>query len=474
MQNTLQKKISKTVLTILISVSLIFGGICAFAEDYKEDIKDKQQDISDVKKEISNIQKEKEQRQKELSELAKQISDIEYEKNLNLTNEEIAINELTFLKESIENFDQEIQNLQRDHDILEQSCLERARIMFQSSSDFELIQMFFSSKNIFDFVEKLDIYKKMIQEDKELMEELKQSEKILSEKKKQQEELFSNKEVLLEEIDAAIIKLQSNETIVEGEYSNLADLLLSFEDQEQGYYTVLDDLSNELNELEKKQKAAEEAARKAEEERLRKEAEAKAAKEAAEKARLEAEAKAAAEAAAKAKAEAEAAAKAKAEAEAAAKAKKTPTAEEANFCWPLPYNRGVTSSFGYRNHPLTGKWSLHTGVDLGATTGTNIYAAQDGYVTLAKENGGFGLCIIIDHGNGLKTLYGHCSKLLVSVGDKITRGQIIGLVGMTGSATGPHLHFEVQLNNTPVEPLAYIEKQDPNKINLTKQIAIKI
>jgi len=99
----------------------------------------------------------------------------------------------------------------------------------------------------------------------------------------------------------------------------------------------------------------------------------------------------------------------------------------------------------------------HTGLDIGDKTGKPVYAAEDGIVTKAGwNNGGYGYYIMIDHGNGLQTLYGHHSKLYVSAGQRVTRGQVIGAIGSTGRSTGPHLHFEVRINGVRVNPLTYI------------------
>lgn len=120
-----------------------------------------------------------------------------------------------------------------------------------------------------------------------------------------------------------------------------------------------------------------------------------------------------------------------------------------NFMRP---SRGVfTSGFGAR-------WGRqHTGVDLASPTGTPILAADAGTVSFAGRNGTYGLCIIINHGNGYQTLYGHSSKLLVKVGQKVAKGEKIALVGSTGRSTGPHLHFEVRKNGVPQNPLRYIK-----------------
>jgi murein DD-endopeptidase MepM/ murein hydrolase activator NlpD len=122
---------------------------------------------------------------------------------------------------------------------------------------------------------------------------------------------------------------------------------------------------------------------------------------------------------------------------------------------PLP-SIEVVSGFGYRVHPIYGTVLLHTGDDLAADSGDPIRAAADGVVVSAGWLGGYGNATVIDHGGGLATLYGHQSALLVTAGQHVVKGQVIGRVGCTGSCTGPHLHFEVRINGNPVDPTPYL------------------
>ncbi len=114
------------------------------------------------------------------------------------------------------------------------------------------------------------------------------------------------------------------------------------------------------------------------------------------------------------------------------------------------------SPFGARVDPILGGARMHNGVDLGASSGTPIRASADGEVVISSDQGGYGLCIVIDHGAGLGTLYGHQSALGVQVGDQVKRGQVIGFVGSTGKSTGPHLHWEVRQFGQPVNPVPFL------------------
>jgi murein DD-endopeptidase MepM/ murein hydrolase activator NlpD len=118
----------------------------------------------------------------------------------------------------------------------------------------------------------------------------------------------------------------------------------------------------------------------------------------------------------------------------------------------LPVAGRITSGFGNRFHPILHRTKLHTGLDIAAPTGTPIHAAGPGRVIYSGYRGGYGNCIIIDHGGGIATLYGHCSRLTVGVGANVQAGDVIAAVGSTGFSTGPHCHWEVRVNGTPVNP----------------------
>ena len=128
------------------------------------------------------------------------------------------------------------------------------------------------------------------------------------------------------------------------------------------------------------------------------------------------------------------------------------------FCWPCPSYKKISSDYGYRNHPILGVDMFHNGVDMAAPGGTNILAAYDGTVVSASYTSAMGNYVMIDHGDGLYTIYMHASKLLVSQGQDVSRGDTIALVGTTGRSTGNHLHFSVRLNGQYVSPWNYIVK----------------
>ncbi len=128
------------------------------------------------------------------------------------------------------------------------------------------------------------------------------------------------------------------------------------------------------------------------------------------------------------------------------------------FCWPAPSYTRVSSEYGYRIHPIYGTQKFHNGVDLAAPGGSPILAAYDGVVVAATYNASMGNYVMIDHGDGLYTIYMHASSLLVSAGQSVSRGQKIALVGSTGNSTGNHLHFSVRLNGSYVSPWNYISR----------------
>ena len=124
--------------------------------------------------------------------------------------------------------------------------------------------------------------------------------------------------------------------------------------------------------------------------------------------------------------------------------------------WPVMGR--ITSSFGERLDPFNGEGAFHSGIDIATSYGADVRAPADGVVLKASLGNGYGREVIIDHGNGIETLYGHLSGFAVTVGERVQRGQVIGYVGSSGRSTGPHLHYEVRVRDTPVNPHKYLRE----------------
>ena len=121
-----------------------------------------------------------------------------------------------------------------------------------------------------------------------------------------------------------------------------------------------------------------------------------------------------------------------------------------------PVPGGVSSYYGYRTHPIYGDRRLHTGWDMNAGCGAPIVASESGTVIFSGWKGGYGNATIIDHGGGMSTLYAHQSRLGASYGQSVTVGSVIGWIGTTGTSTACHLHYEVRINGSPVDPAPYL------------------
>ncbi len=122
--------------------------------------------------------------------------------------------------------------------------------------------------------------------------------------------------------------------------------------------------------------------------------------------------------------------------------------------WPA--NGAVTSGFGWRSFPLGGGSEMHPGIDIASAVGTPVVATADGKVVQSGWSGGYGNMVQIDHGNGIVTIYGHNSRLAAYEGQTVKKGQVISYSGNTGASTGPHVHYEVRINGTAVDPIKYL------------------
>jgi murein DD-endopeptidase MepM/ murein hydrolase activator NlpD len=125
-------------------------------------------------------------------------------------------------------------------------------------------------------------------------------------------------------------------------------------------------------------------------------------------------------------------------------------------CWPCVGK--ITAGFGYREHPIFHYQEFHAGVDIANEKSTPVYATGYGTIKMCDWQSGYGRLIVLDHGYGYQTFYGHLSKILVNQGDKIKRGQLIGLMGNTGTSTGNHLHYEIRYGQSPINPVPFLKK----------------
>jgi murein DD-endopeptidase MepM/ murein hydrolase activator NlpD len=133
--------------------------------------------------------------------------------------------------------------------------------------------------------------------------------------------------------------------------------------------------------------------------------------------------------------------------------------------WPL--NGRLMDGFGHRSDPFSGEGAMHTGIDISAPMGTGVKATADGIVMYANWNSGYGRCVIVDHGNGYQTLYGHLSHIDVIEGEEIRQGEMLGRVGSSGRSTGTHLHYEVRIHSTPVNPYRFLSQTSAMKSAVT-------
>jgi len=133
------------------------------------------------------------------------------------------------------------------------------------------------------------------------------------------------------------------------------------------------------------------------------------------------------------------------------------------FAWPAPGYYTITSEYGMRLHPILKIYRSHSGLDIGAPTGADIIAANDGVVIKSTYMSSYGNVIMIDHGGGVVTVYAHGSELVAKLGDTVKRGDVILKCGSTGWSTGPHVHFEIRINGKTIDPFPYITNNINNE-----------
>lgn len=409
----------KTVLAFVMSMVLMFVCI-PYDYSYIHAIDTSEEAEQALEDKISSLQSEQADLKSKLeaaeTNQAEQERQKEYLDSLVLsTQNEIDATKLLIeeYKGKIELKQKEIKTLSKEIEEKSEIMMERLRFTYENGNA-SYLEMIFEAKSFSDFLMTVERVGSMLDYDRTLMEGLQEDMKALEE---EEHTLVTTQEDLV----------ATEESLVEKE----ADLKVQISDTE-AYIAELESDQKALKAEYEKAKKAEEAANSEIETLL------------AERAREQEERR-------------------KAEAAAAAAANKNNgggnTVEYApvfggDFIWPVPGYSTISSPYGWR--VLWGRNDFHLGIDIPAPSGTNIYAAAAGEVLIATWHYSYGYYILVDHGDGFATLYAHNSQLLVSAGQRVEQGQHIAEMGTTGSSTGNHLHFEVRVNGSTVNPLGYV------------------
>jgi len=364
-------------------------------------------------------------------------------------------NELNQTSQHLEQTQADLKQAQEDKEKQYETLKKRIKYMYENGS-VGYLEVLLNFKDFSDLLTRVENINNIITYDNKMLDEMKQLEVTIQTKVEEVSEQKKTIELLSKE-------QQDKKHALEETLEQKNQIFMKLANDEEEYKRQIEQMEKDDAEIQELiRKAQEEAARKAAEEAARKAA----AEAAARKAAAEAAArKAAAEAAAKA------ASKAANKSSSSSTSTKSSTSSSSNtstssttysggkMSWPLPGYDAPNGDygFGYRKSPITGRGETHRGIDIPAPRGTTVYAAAGGTVITASYINSYGNAVIIDHGGGLSTVYAHNSKLLVSVGDTVSRGQAISQVGSTGDATGNHLHFEVRVNGQYTNPLPYVK-----------------
>ncbi len=405
----------KRILSILLVGVLCFGlAVPSYASD-----------VSKAKKKVEAAEEEEKEAEKKKSAAEKEKSNLEDEKKAAEKEKKELSAELNQLLDEMEELEEKIDAKEAEIEVIEEQLIQakvdendqyeamklRIKYMYENGDE-QMLEILFDATDIGDFLNKAEYISNVSDYDREKLEEY---QEIVKQIEEQEQVLQDEYDELAQMQDELIEKQESLETLIatkEGEISDLED-----------------DIKSNEKKIEKLEEAAATAAKKKKE---------------AQEAQADAEAKAAA------------ASGGSSSSGSSGSAGASVVSGNGTFTHPCPGYSRISSTFGYRTAPTAGASTYHKGVDFAAPQGTPIYAAEAGTVTSASYSGNAGNLIVINHGNGLQTYYMHTSKMFVSAGQKVSKGQNIGLVGTTGNSTGPHLHFQVMRNGTAVNPMSYL------------------
>lgn len=436
------KKLVSGLLTVSLTLAFVGVADAASVSQLQKQSSAFKNKISSVQSQINSTKQQKASTQSEIQELDRQLASVQAEiTHLNTKIQETTAN----LNKSQQELKEAIATREAHYNTLKK----RIRVMYEYGNS-GYLEALLSSDNFSDFITRLEYTNKLVEYDNKVLKDYTHSEEVIATNVK----TIAKDKKQIEDMKAEQAKKQQ---ILDNNIARKNQIVKQLDSNQSTYEAQIADLQQQdANVQALIQKAEAEA-----------------------KAREAAAAKAKADAAAKAKAAAQAA---KAKSSSSSRTKSSTRSKSSSYNtgssntsggsssatvyssngkhyqYPIPAYNGYkpNSGYGYRSSPIAGGTEFHTGVDLKATLNTDVIAAESGTVIYAGWRGGYGKCVIIDHGGGYSTLYAHNNVLKVSVGQTVQRGQVIAGAGTTGYSTGVHSHFEVRINGQHTNPTGYI------------------
>ncbi len=412
------KKTLRSVVCALLAAVVFAASLPAYAVSQSE--------IDELQKKLDALEQQAQEQQDVINDLTSQKARF-ITRKLALDNKiEINRQMIELIGEQIEIYDEIIGEKQAELDkALEketaQTELLRSRIRaMEENSSYSYASFIFDSSSVTELLSRIGDVNDIMHYDKALEEEYMAAREDVESIKKSYEEVRHEQELLQKELDTKQAELDAQ---VEAAYTMIADI-----------ETLSDDAQAEYDAIAEEEAKAEETLQEA----IRKRAAEEAAKNAANNANSGGNSGGSG-----------------GNSGGGGSSGGGSATSLSNLQWPVPSCTLITSRFGYRVAPTTGASTYHGGLDIGAGMGASIVAAGAGDVIYAGANGGYGNCVMIDHGNGVVTVYAHMSSIGVSYGQYVTAGQYVGAVGSTGVSTGPHCHFEIRINGAQTDPAAY-------------------
>ena len=435
------KKFVSGLLTVSLTLAFVGVADAASVSQLQKQSSAFKNQISSVQSQINSTKQQKASTQSEIQELDRQLASVQAEiTQLNTKIQETTAN----LNKSQQDLKEAIATREAHYNTLKK----RIRVMYEYGNS-GYLEALLSSDNFSDFITRLEYTNKLVEYDNKVLKDYTHSEEVIATNVK----TIAKDKKQIEDMKAEQAKKQQ---ILDNNIARKNQIVKQLDSNQSTYEAQIADLQQQdANVQALIQKA---------------EAEAKAREAAAAKAKADAAAKAKAAQAAKAKSSSSSSTKSSTKSRSSSYntgssntsgGSSSATVYSSNgkhYQYPIPAYNGYkpNSGYGYRSSPIAGGTEFHTGVDLKATLNTDVIAAESGTVIYAGWRGGYGKCVIIDHGGGYSTLYAHNNVLKVSVGQSVQRGQVIAGAGTTGYSTGVHSHFEVRINGQHTNPTGYI------------------